>query len=289
MNRFRLSSNNLFIREEQTEKPANIIFLSVEGNNTEVDYLKHLNRNKELLGIKSRVEVEVLRRRSTDTNSDPSSVLDLLTEFVSLYNNGLDEDEFKKVLPEGCTIDMVRQYVDTPESIPRSIENDFLNKFKESADIDLAYYRYLKNKKGEDGDCFGIIIDRDSKNHSQRQLGNILKHCEAEGYLFYLSNPCFEFWLLLHLCDVKAEYEKDLDRLLENKRESNKHSYISKEIQKIAGHNKNISESKFKEHYAKNIDNAIKRAEDFESDPAKLIEGNLGCNIQELIKLLRSK
>lgn len=289
MNRFRLSSNNLFIREEQTEKPANIIFLSVEGNNTEIDYLKHLNRNRELLGIKSRVEVEVLRRRASDTKSDPSSVLELLTEFVSLYNNGLDEEEIKKILPEGYSIDMVKLYVDNPEALPRSVENDFLNKIKKTADIDLAYYKYLKNKKGEDGDCFGIVIDRDSKNHSQMQLEKILKHCKAEGYLFYLTSPCFEFWLLLHLCDVKTVYGNDLDSILENRRESNKHSYISKEVHKIAGHNKNISDSKFKEYYVENVDNAIRRAEDFESDPEKLIEGNLGCNIQELIKLLRSK
>lgn len=169
MNRFRLSSSDLFIRKEEgTEKPSRIVFLSVEGNSTEVDYLKHLNRNKERLGIKSWVEIEVLGRKPTDTRSDPDSVLELLEEFVSLYNKGLDENRINSLLPQGYSIDMVKQYVEDPDTLPQGLGSNLQERLNQSGIIDLAYYRYLINKKGED-DYFGIIIDRDSNSHPQQQ------------------------------------------------------------------------------------------------------------------------
>ena len=47
-NPFRLRSSDLFTRidDDIKEKPLRIVFLSVEGNATEVDYFKHINSFK---------------------------------------------------------------------------------------------------------------------------------------------------------------------------------------------------------------------------------------------------
>ena len=66
--------------EGANEKPKRIVFLSVEGNDTEKDYFTHVHKYREVLGIQSIVHVETLSRWSSDTQSTPEQVLDLLTE-----------------------------------------------------------------------------------------------------------------------------------------------------------------------------------------------------------------
>jgi hypothetical protein len=43
------------------------------------------------------------------------------------------------------------------------------------------------------------VIDREAQNHPRgRQLPNAVELAKSQGIHIALSNPCFEFWLLLH-------------------------------------------------------------------------------------------
>lgn len=99
-NPFRLRSSDLFTRidDDIKEKPLRIVFLSVEGNATEVDYFKHINSFKAQLGINAMVMVHVIRRANSDTRSDPRSVLSLLEELVDFHDNGVDASKFEGLL-----------------------------------------------------------------------------------------------------------------------------------------------------------------------------------------------
>ena len=62
MNKFRLSSDSLFSRPKEDKRinPARIIFLSVEGNKSEQDYFKWLQKNRTRCGIDSLIHVHAL-------------------------------------------------------------------------------------------------------------------------------------------------------------------------------------------------------------------------------------
>jgi hypothetical protein len=70
----------------------------------------------------------------------------------------------------------------------------------------------------EDFDRLCFIFDRDRNSFTQNQYAGVLKICEEKKISAYPSNPCFEFWLLLHFNEVHA---LDAQKLLENKKISN--------------------------------------------------------------------
>lgn len=58
-----------------------------------------------------------------------------------------------------------------------------------------------------------LVVDRDASSFSTEQYDYVLNKCQKEGYEFLVSNPCFEFYLALHLSDCK---HLDIDKLSEN-------------------------------------------------------------------------
>lgn len=90
-NKYRLSSN-AFERESEEDKvkPKKIFFLSVEGNATEKEYFEGISANRRQLGINAVVDVQVLNRRSKDTNSAPQQVVELLEEYLRLRECGIN-------------------------------------------------------------------------------------------------------------------------------------------------------------------------------------------------------
>ncbi len=46
------------------------------------------------------------------------------------------------------------------------------------------------------GDEIWLVIDTDNWNH--QQLNEVLQACRQQDYSLTVSNPCFEYWLLLH-------------------------------------------------------------------------------------------
>jgi hypothetical protein len=47
-------------------------------------------------------------------------------------------------------------------------------------------------------DQLWLVIDRDPQNTSEEQLSEIAREVAQKGYFLGLTNPCFEFWLVLH-------------------------------------------------------------------------------------------
>ena len=48
------------------------------------------------------------------------------------------------------------------------------------------------------GDEAWLVVDRDEENRTEQQLNEVYEKCRNENFGFSLSNPCFEYWLLLH-------------------------------------------------------------------------------------------
>ena len=294
---FRLSSDGMFSRPEEIfpETPLRIIFLSVEGNVTEQNYFSWLEKYREKLGIKTGVHVHPLRRGKRDNFSAPAQVLELLEEYIEIRESDILPDRMRKVIPTKYTDAFVQQYMKDPDSVDKDKKEQFEMLLKQVG-IDLEYQFFVKEYQGQD-DLFGVVIDRDYNTHTVMQLNEIRKQCIEKGYHFFITTPCFEFWLLLHLVDVKKQYKGDIQKFRDNEKKTNKHTFTSLQVSEHAGHSKKISEKIFRQYYLNHIDYAISQTKkSFSTDVEELRgtdetedskKGKLGSNLPELFKLLR--
>lgn len=277
--RYRLLSS-AFERPDDahSEEPKRIIILSVEGTRTEKDYFSRLNRHLD----NSVVHVEVLSRRRSEGSSDPNQVLGLLEEYINLRGHGIIPAAIRPALVSKYSEIIIKEYESGAGTLSDS-DREQISRDLEVQGIDIEYRRHLRELQAE-GDHLGIVIDRDRMSHSRELMKRCADTCADMGYGCYISNPCFEFWLLLHLCDVSKEFDEDKKRLLlENKRVSNRHTFVSKEVSERTEHTKKISQKVFDSFYFKNIQVAMERAKDFSTKCPELLDG-LGTNIPDLLE-----
>lgn len=285
-NKYRLSSN-AFERETEEEKikPQKIFFLSVEGNATEKEYFEGVSANRRSLGINAVVDVQVLHRRRNDTNSAPQQVIELLEEYIRLRECG--EESLIEDIPESFVerygVDFIKRFLDAEGGITKRQRNEFITDLLKIG-YDINYRKFL-HKCNTDLDEFAILIDRDSQTHSELNMQECIRHCLDNNYSCYIVNPCFEFWLLLHLSDVKKKYADKLDEISKNKKVSDSHTFVSKEVSLKAHHGE--SGINFRKNYLPNIDIAIARAKEFASGEYELID-NIGCNVWKLIEAMKN-
>lgn len=300
MNPFRLKSNNLFDRiEEASEEPLRIVFLSVEGNKTEVQYFEYIQKFRSRIGIKMGVHIHPLRRANKDNLSAPEQVLELLEEYLEIRNTNDLPERLRTVIPETYSYDFIYDYVNNPQ-VRHDQKTKQFEALLQQVGIDISYRLFLKEYKGENegaNDIFGIVIDRDYKSHSVSQMKNVVEYCKIKGYKCYITTPLFEFWLLMHLVDIKNEFPEDEEKFRVNAKCSGKHTFTSSKVSAIGGHNKSINEKVFLDKYVDRIDFAISQVKkNYTMDLDRLIGdetteqskmGELGTNIPELFELLK--
>lgn len=284
-NKYRLSSN-AFEREEESDKiePQKVFFLSVEGNATEKEYFDGISANRKALGINAIVDVEVLNRRRKDTNSAPQYVVELLEEYLRLRENGQESliKDIPKEFIDKYGVEFINKYLEGVEEISRKQKNLFVTDLLKIG-YDINYRKYL-DKYHNDLDEFGILIDRDMQTHSEVNMKECIEYCREKGYACYIANPCFEFWLLLHLSDVKKEYHDKIQEIKKNEKVSDKHTFVSREISEKAHHGK--SGINFQKNYMPHIEVAISRAKEFALEEDELVD-NIGCNVWKLIEAMK--
>jgi hypothetical protein len=284
-NRYRLTSM-VYDREDDTQKiiPEKRVFLSVEGNVTEKEYFDGLSKNRVKIGINAKVDVEVLRRGKKDTNSAPQQVIELLEEYIRLREQNEDDilQEVSAQFKEQFSLDFIKQFLEDPDKLPKKQKNLFATELKKIG-YDINYRRYLR-KYNDKLDEFAVLIDRDMQTHSESNIYECIKHCKDKGYKCYIANPCFEFWLLMHLADIEKEFGNQLDKIKENKKVSEQHTFVSKEVSDRAHHGK--SGINFDRRYLPYIDKAVIQAQKFPGDEIELVDG-IGCNLWKLIEELK--
>lgn len=126
-----------------------------------------------------------------------------------------------------------------------------------------------------------MIIDRDRWPNIQQ----IFTFCQDEGNFYLaLSNPCFEFWLLLHLKDIKDFTENELKLIFRNRKVSSKKTYLKQLIGKLLPDGYN--ESKIKpERFLPAVDDAIYRAKTLD-DISEDYPTKLGSHVYKLVDKL---
>ena len=276
----RLNAGNRFERPE-TQSIKRVVFLSVEGEVTERRYFEFVRESRETLGIKSVVEIHVLRRG--DSSSSPEKVVELLENYLEVRNNNDFLAEVDKLELKHYDKEFIHKYLEAPDTIDVKEKRQFEGFLKEEQ-LDLTYLLFLNKFKGSDNgenDVFGIGIDRDAGNHSPENMARIFDECDEKGYRCFLTNPRFEFWLLLHVADVKSEYPDELEKMLDFNDET-----VDKHLLEKTGGGKKIQRKTFDTYFLPNIDTAIERANGLCTSRNKLLD-QLGSTLGELFELLR--
>lgn len=285
INRYRLTST-VYDRETESQKvlPEKRIFLSVEGNATEKEYFDGVSKYREKIGINAKVDVEVLRRGKKDTNSAPQQVLELLEEYIRLREQNEDDilKEISEQFKEHYSVEFIKKYLEDPNQIPRKQRNLFVTELKKIG-YDINYRKYLR-KYNKELDEFAVLIDRDMQTHSEDNMIECIKHCKNKGYKCYIANPCFEFWLLMHLADIDEEFREHIEDIKQNPKISKKHTFVSKAVSQRVHHGK--SGIGFATQYMPKIDQAINQAKKYASTEEELID-NIGCNLWKLLEELK--
>ena len=165
---------------------------------------------------------------------------------MDLHENGADISKLVSIIPPCYDAEFIRTYLTHPKSI-----DDVISSFRKkmhSIGLDIAYMKFVSSCD-EREDLFCVVLDRDSDSHSIKQLQATTEKCFEKGYEFFITSPCFEFWLLMHLCDIDSSYGSKMGEIKENHRISNRHTFLSYEVSRRAHHKKRISESIFKKPF----------------------------------------
>ena len=97
----------------------------------------------------------------------------------------------------------------------------------------------LIERSGLDTETNDVIAVFDADRSSPEEIEEAARSCSENGIQMYISNPSFEFWLLLHFEDNTATYIQDeLEKRLEK--------HIGAKYKKSEGINKHITDENIK-------------------------------------------
>lgn len=160
-------------------------------------------------------------------------------------------------------------------------ESNIVNIMEDISDIIIS--TNITYEPGFDKIC--LIVDRDkesfkaSSNNDQYEY--VLQVCRDQNFGLYITNPCFEFWLLLHFDEV---FCLDREMLLENPRVTAKRKYTEQELRNLLP---GYSKGKYNaDILSGKIEKAIINAEQFCQDNI-LLRNELGSSVGLLIKELK--
>ena len=273
-------SGGLFDREDGTSEVKRLFFLSVEGDLTEPSYFENLNRTLREFGIGD-VIIHVLQH-PRDGLVSPDDVYALLEECISLREKGelLPVPVIEKLRQEFSEAEIKAFLRDDCDS-PTEKRHKF-NEVLLSLGINTDYRKFLATRPSS-SDRFAVVIERDCHSHSRECLERIARQCGDKGFNFCLSNPCFEFWLLLHLVSADSLIRpEELAKIQVNGHISKNHTYVSRRVSAMAKHAKYISERSFNKYYKPNIEQAMSAATKFATTPDAVLD-NVGTTVPLMI------
>lgn len=291
-------------------------FLVYEGSDTELIYFDAVNSMRENIGINPLIElIPIIRSYSEEGWSNPKKILDRIIEnleeskaerisYETLLNRMMDYFYETKVITTSKVLakNMWKTMIHVcAEKLQKSLQaevedietdcNAILELLKQEYDVthvvsdisDIIKDVGLTYAEGFDQIC--LIIDRDKESFlatpENNQYGYVVEKCKEKGFQLCITNPCFEFWLLLHFDEV---FELDTEKLLENPKVTSKRRYAEQKLRIIYPKYKKSSYQA--EELVGDIDKAIQNEKEFCEDVVGL-ENSVGSNIGRLIEKMR--
>ena len=275
----RKSGNNLI-------KPKYYIFS--EGDVTERKYFKKLNKSI----LSKDVEIiNILRDYACVGESNPSDIIKLINELLIVNSDEITIKELKNKL-KNWGHEYSKDINSILESITSKYGDNKIIKYKDLkklifdlfsgeiyVDLSKNFMKYLSYQDFTYSpliDKICLVVDRDKDSFLKSQYDEVSNFCETNNIGYYVSNPCFEFWLYLHFREI--EKEKNVD-LLKNEFVTDDKRYIETKLHKLCGYTK----TKFNFFiFESRINDAINREKNYEENIIGL-EKKLGTNVGKLV------
>ena len=316
-------------RKSQTRDFDKRYFIAFEGF-TEYSYFLGLKQNKDdsRIGISKKIDIQCLSRFDQNAgDSNPIKIEEAMGDYRTLICEGrytvrlfvstivqevfthlcssMDRSDKKKC--QYALHNLQRELISdlyTSEFVDGEMILD--NKWDEATQfcrtrIDSGRFRgcgrYVKvprNRKidtfDSKNDVFCLVVDRDVSSNPTKKYKELVSLCEKEEIRLYITNPCFEFWLILHYPEALKLDESECEKMKSNEK-----------MQVGEGVYKTYSELKLLELdpsytkttldfvgiYMDKVSEAVDNAHSFETDLSRL-EGTIGSNVGCLIDNLRS-
>lgn len=220
-------------------------------------------------------------RERKGVSKPKSKILDTRRYFV-IASEGADTE---RIYFEG-----LQEFITEQDITDRLIKIEFLARKTEQERSQSSHKKVIKQldnyKKTyhlDIRDEMWLVIDRDKQNNPTKNIADIAQHCHQKGYFIALSNPNFEFWLLLHLKDLADYTPEQLDDILKNKKANSSKSILETELSNLLnGYNKSKYVVKQLFSYLKY---AIERAKSLDENPSeRWIEDRLGTRVYRLVE-----
>jgi len=140
--------------------------------------------------------------------------------FVLAYEGTVVEPKYFEAIKDDAKFNDELIHLESLKRRRKDGRSDPKNVFKK---LKAFYDQQKEDYNFKNSDEFWMIIDRDSWNC----LEEIVSLCKSEDNFFLaLSNPCFEFWLLLHIQDIEGLSNEEKDKILKNEKISSHKNYI---------------------------------------------------------------
>lgn len=308
-----------FAKRSGTQESREVLkkfFLVYEGKNTEDIYFDGISDHRHEIGINPLIElVPIVRSYSEEGWSNPKKILDrmqlnlteaesgvisyesllnLIMDYLSdedvIYNNRTASAYVWQILKDICTNQLQVNLSDQVSDMGL-VCSQILDALKTETQWDniikdvpaVIENRSITFDRNLDKICFIIDRDKDSfvSKEGNDQYAYVLKMCKENGYGFYLSNPCFEFWLLMHFDEV---LELDRELLIENPKVTARRRYTEQELRRLLP---GYSKSRYPlEKLLGSISKAIENEKAFCEDEEEL-EHSIGSRVGLLIEELK--
>ncbi|MDD6643402.1 MAG: RloB family protein [Firmicutes bacterium] len=285
-------------------------FLVYEGDKTEAIYFDAVNHLRSQIAINPLIElVPLMRSYSEQGWSNPQKILERLISEIeaekagnicceTLLNRimdyfievGIDNSTSKKIIWNRLVTICKNHFEYAPEAVVanvpdtcKTIIEDLRKQFSLPGIVEDISTAIINDGIGfEDGfDKICLIVDRDRNSFTENQYDLVLSKCAEKKIGFFVTNPCFEFWLLLHFDEGR---NLDMDKLRENPRVTASKRYVEAELKKLFPHySKNAYDAG---EFVKNVDIAIANEQAYCED-VNLLKDQVGSNVGKLITCLR--
>lgn|GEM_PF-1657456 len=306
--------HNFGLRTGVTREEKKKLFLVFEGMKTEQIYFEALIQKRNYSASPFLFELVILDRVGQEMGcSNPLAIVKLLQKQANEEHKDCYSLEtiINRVLGDECLpqnkIDTLKKAIHSQipnisEQLSKQELKRILPKIQNvlkdnniSLRIELTVSRLIDEQNmGYDKDrkdCLCCIFDRDKKSFKDSQYDKVVRLCNEEGYCLFITNPCFEFWLYLHLPKENLTSIKESE-LLENRRmSSNGPTYIESHLKsKLFELDPPISFNKNKykpDYFINNIPNAMKNATNYAQkiDELKTAVGSNLASLMEKIGL----
>ena len=291
------SFQDISIRPSKIKEEKIKYFFALEGSKTEVNYLKALIKDKDLKSssiyylykpsfsnLKFLVDEMILVvNKEKDIKLTYQSFFNFLANKFKEDKAYFNDNDLRSIIEKYASSKNKKFNQNLEINEIDEIVNRINAKLNEESFLNLDELRKLiTNETTFDSSLDKVIVigDRDKGSFVSTQYDGVINKANSYKITLIITNPCIEFWFLLHFDDAKS---LDAFKLLKE----DASTYLYDELKKFDPHYSKSMSSFMFDSYIKNKDIAIKHASSYSSS-LKELKNKVGTNMPELLKLIDS-